>query len=98
MVTQGANVRQGVLVVSSIVLTTQLFALVASVVFYLYAATGEERTRNTLARAVITRLYPREQWRWLRETRALEASIDFQGPWKGPMPLQGPLQGNSDGR
>ena len=46
MVTQGANVRRGVLVFSSIFLTAQFFALVGTVVFYLYASTPEYRKVN----------------------------------------------------
>jgi hypothetical protein len=70
MVTQGANVRRGVLVFSSIFVTAQVFALAGTVVFYLYASTAEYR--DHLSKAIFTNLYHRYQWRWLRRSKALE--------------------------
>ena len=70
MVTQGANVRRGVLVLTSLVMTIQFFALMGSIVFYLYASS--ETYRDSIAREVITTLYHRYHWRWLRRTRALQ--------------------------
>lgn len=56
-------------------MTLQIVALVGTTLFYLFAATGDERTRDRLAKIVITTLYDRHQWRWLRDTKALEFHI-----------------------
>ncbi len=70
MVTQGANVRRGVLVASSLILTLQLLALATSIVAFFFASS--EEYRDKVAKAVITQLYHPQHWKWLRRTRALE--------------------------
>ena len=63
------------MIISSIFLTLQIAGFIGTVVFYLYASTGEERTRNRLARMFMTNLYDRHQHRWLRDSRAFEMHI-----------------------
>ena len=71
MVTQGANVRRGVLVFTSIMITLELAVFALTVVFYLYA-TSEDHG-DFLARNVLKNLYP-EQYRSLRKSGALEVN------------------------
>ena len=75
MVTQGANVRKGVLVLTSLFLTLQFAAIVATGIFYLYASS--ESHRAILEKFVFTRLYERERWRELRRNHALEVRTLF---------------------
>ncbi len=58
---------------TSLLLTAQIFSLAATVVLYLYANRPE--TRDTLARAIITTLYHREDWRWMRRGGSLQFHI-----------------------
>ena len=72
MVTQGANVRKGVLVVSTIVLTLQIVGFFLTIIFFLYA--GKEAYRNRLSRAIFTTLYEQKHWNWLRRENSLEVN------------------------
>lgn len=66
---------RGILIFTSIFLTIQTIGFIGTIVFYMFASTGEERTRDRLAKLFITNLYDRHQWRWLRQSRALEMHI-----------------------
>ena len=70
------NVRQCVLLVTSLILTLQVIGLACSIVFYLYASS--ETYRDALSRAIFTSLYHKYQWKWLRRSRALEVSSELQ--------------------
>lgn len=72
MVTQGANVRLGVLVATSVALSAQIVSLVASFAFFLFASS--EVYRKTLAVFVVEALYSPYQEKWYRRSRALEVS------------------------
>ncbi|TRY69324.1 hypothetical protein TCAL_03230 [Tigriopus californicus] len=73
MVTQGANVRKCVLLLTTLFLTIQFLALTASAIFY--AFTNSEVHRNKLEKFVFTRIYDKSQWQWLHESKALSLHV-----------------------
>ena len=80
MVTQGANVRRGVIVFSSMFVVAQFLAIAGSVAFYLVASTPN-KYRDPVTKAVIRSLYHDRQHpasssrlvKHLRTSHALEA-------------------------
>lgn len=73
MVTQGANVRKCVLLLSTLFLTIQFLTLIATAIFYIYA--NSDAYRNTLEKFVFTRIYNRSDWLWLRQSNALSFHV-----------------------
>lgn len=76
MVTQGANVRKCVLLLSTLFLTIQFLTLIATAIFYIYA--NSDAYRNTLEKFVFTRIYNRSDWLWLRQSNALSVITNDQ--------------------
>lgn len=68
-----AKIRSLVLVMSAIFLTLQVISLAGTVVFYLLASSTQYR--DLVAKNILTALYPRHQWKWLRREQVLEYHI-----------------------
>ena len=68
-----AKIRSLVLVMSAIFLTLQVISLAGTVVFYLLASSTQYR--DLVAKNILTALYPRHQWKWLRREQVLEVII-----------------------
>ena len=56
MVTQGANVRRGVVVFSSLFVTVQFFAIAGTVAFY-FVASSPNKYRDPVTKGVLRSLY-----------------------------------------
>ncbi len=70
-----SGVRRGVQVVTSLMLTLQIVSLAGTIVFFLYAKRAD--TKEVIARSIITTLYHREDWKWMRRTGALQVQNSF---------------------
>ena len=66
------KIKSWVIATSAVFLTLQVLSLTGTVVFYLFASSAQ--FRDIVANNVLTKLYPRNQWDWLRRERVLEVS------------------------
>ena len=68
-----SKTRTLVITTSAIFLTLQVISLVGSVVFYLFASSTQYR--DLVAQNVLTVLYSRHEWQWMRREQVLEVII-----------------------
>ena len=64
------KIKSWVIGTSAVFLTLQVLSLTGTIVFYLFASSAQ--FRDIVANTVLTKLYPRNQWDWLRRERVLE--------------------------